>query len=116
MLTRIRLFPLILAALAAGCGSSNTGSPSSLAPIHGHYSPSVDPADFVDRIDNRYWPLEPGTTFHYTGMRGSTLQTDDELVTHQKKRIFGISCTVVRDTVSEHGRAIERTLDFYAQD
>jgi hypothetical protein len=116
MLPRIRLFALILAALAAGCGSSKTRSPSSLAPIHGHYSPSVDPADFVDRIDNRYWPLEPGTTFHYTGMRGPTPQTDDELVTHQKKRIFGISCTVVRDTVSEHGRAIERTLDFYAQD
>jgi hypothetical protein len=125
MLTRIRVFPLIMVALAAGCGSSggeqfsrtsSTRSASSLAPIHGSYSPSIDPANFVDTIDNRYWPLGPGTTFHYKGMRGSILQTDDEFVTHQTKRILGISCVVVRDSVSEHGRMIERTLDFYAQD
>ena len=38
------------------------------------------------------------------------------MVTHQTKRILGIRCTVVRDTVSEHGRPIERTFDWYAQD
>jgi hypothetical protein len=37
-------------------------------------------------------------------------------VTRQTKVILGIRCTVVRDTVSEHGRAVERTLDFYAED
>jgi hypothetical protein len=117
MLTRTRVVLLIVVALAAGCGSSSgTKSASTLAPVHGTYSPSIDPANFVETVDNRYWPLRPGTTFHYRGMRGATPQTDDELVTHRKKRIFGISCTVVRDTVFEHGRAIERTLDFYAQD
>jgi hypothetical protein len=32
------------------------------------------------------------------------------------KRILGVACTVVRDTVSEHGRPVERTFDWYAQD
>src|SRR5207244_4411032 len=30
--------------------------------------------------------------------------------------ILGVTCTVVRDTVSEHGKPVERTLDWYAQD
>jgi hypothetical protein len=114
-----------LGALTGGCGSSGrmssstTAAPSSvsrLAPIHGHYSPSIDPADFVSRVDNPLWPLKPGTGFHYEGTRGKTPQTDDEVVTHQTKNILGISCAVVRDTVSEHGRPVERTFDFYAQD
>ena len=37
-------------------------------------------------------------------------------VTHQTKRVLGVRCTVVRDTVSEHGKAVERTFDWYAQD
>jgi hypothetical protein len=90
--------------------------PSELAPIHGKYSPQIHPADFVATVDNRYWPLKPGTAFHYRGVRGTTAQIDDEVVTHRTKRILGIGCTVVRDTVSEGGRPIERTFDWYAQD
>ncbi|HEX6699118.1 MAG TPA: hypothetical protein VF101_00145 [Gaiellaceae bacterium] len=107
---------LLLAVLASGCGSSSSKSASDLAPIHGRYSPSIDAASFVRTVDNPLWPLRPGTRFHYEGTRGKTPQTDDEVVTGQTKRILGIECTVVRDTVSEHGRAVERTLDFYAQD
>jgi hypothetical protein len=115
-----------VATLAAGWGSlnktgvasrSSTGPPpGKLAPIHGKYSPTIRPADFVKRVDNPLWPLKPGTGFHYQGVRGTTPQTDDEIVTHRTKKILGIQCTVVRDTVSEHGRAIERTFDWYAQD
>ncbi len=117
----------LLAALAAGCGSSNSASApststtpapsaSTLAPTHANYSPSVDPANFGSVIDNRYWPLKPGTGYHYEGVRGTTPQTDDEIVTDRTKRILGIAATVVRDTVSEHGSPVERTLDYYAQD
>jgi hypothetical protein len=115
-----------LAVLAAGCGSSSSeptsstagppGSASRLAPIHGRYEPTVDPSNFVTRIDNRYFPLQPGTGFHYRGVRGTTPQTDDEVVTNHTVRILGITCVAVRDVVSEHGRPVERTLDFYAQD
>ena len=117
---------IVLALVVSSCGSSGqksaapTGaapqSASTLAPIHGTYSPSIDAADFVATVDNRWFPLTPGTAFHYRGVRGATPQTDDEVVTHATKQILGIKCTVVRDTVSEHGVAIERTDDWYAQD
>jgi hypothetical protein len=116
--------PALIAAVVSGCGSSGGTSTTvpaaesapTLAPIHGKYSPTIDPANFVSTIDNRYWPLKPGTGYHYKGVRGTTPQRDDEIVTHQTKAILGIPATVVRDTVSEHGNPVERTLDYYAQD
>ena len=119
-----KLIPIaVLATLLAGCGSSGTHhasasakSASALAPVHGKYSPTVHPANFISTIDNPLFPLRPGTGFHFKGTRGTTPQTDDEIVTHRTIQILGITCTVVRDTVSEHGHAVERTFDFYAQD
>jgi hypothetical protein len=128
--------PLVLAALiAAGCGSSGntattvaagasaatgasgTGPPASaLAPIHGKYAPKIDPSNFVSTVDNPYWPLKPGTAWHFKGIRGTTPQTDDETVTHRTKDILGIPATAVLDVVSEHGKPVERTVDYYAQD
>jgi len=101
---------------AAPSSSATPASAPSLAPVHGTYAPTIDPANFVATVDNPYWPLKPGTTFHYEGVRGTTPQTDDEVVTHQTKVILGVTCTVVRDTVSEHGAPVERTFDWYAQD
>jgi hypothetical protein len=122
----------VIAIIAAGCGSSrsttsvsttasrSTGnratSASTLAPIHGHYAPKIDPANFVATIDNPYWPLKPGTTYHYEGVRGTTPQTDDETVTDRTRNIIGVTSTAVRDVVSEHGKPVERTIDYYAQD
>jgi hypothetical protein len=120
----------LIAAFAAACGSSGGSSPSSasaalrspsvseLAPVHGPYHPSIDPANFVRTIDNRYFPLIPGTTFLYKGVHenGKTRQTDRETVTHATKQILGVTCTVINDVVSEHGRPIEKTFDWYAQD
>ena len=104
---------LLVAGLLAGSPSA-----SELAPIHGPYAPKIDPKDFVARVDNRYFPLIPGTRFHYEGVAedGRTPQADVMVVTHRTKPILGVRCTVVRDTVSSRGRAIERTFDWYAQD
>jgi hypothetical protein len=118
------LFLLGLGAAACGSGGGSSASTttatarsaSSLAPVRGRYRPSIPASNFVTVIDNRYLPFKPGTAFHFRGVRGSTPQTDDEVVMHRKKRILGIACTVVRDTVSEHGKPVERTLDWYAQD
>ena len=118
------------AAAAAGCGSSGgsssstatgaaeSGAATALAPTTGTYQPKIDPADFVDRIDNRYFPLRPGTGFHYRGVQedGKTPQADDMVVTHQTKEILGVKSTVVSDIVSSGGKQIERTSDWYAQD
>ena len=124
-----RMIALVVAAvLLAACGASHrartttttpsTRSSSDLAPTSGAYAPKIDPADFVAVIDNPYFPLRPGTAFHYRGVAedGRTPQTDDMVVTHRTKQIMGVAATVVRDTVSSHGKPIERTFDWYAQD
>jgi hypothetical protein len=112
----VTLCSIALAAVAATAVAPAPPRPSALAPIHGRYKPHIDPAQFVATIDNRYLPFIPGTAFHYEGVKGKTPQTDDEIVLHRTKRILGVRSTVVRDTVSEHGRPIERTFDYYAQD
>jgi hypothetical protein len=114
----------LLAALAAGCSSSHASSPSSTTAavtppsweLKGSYKPTIDPANFVATIDNPYFPLRPGTAFHFKGMKEGTPQTDDLVVTDQTKQILGVTSTVVEDTVSEHGQPVERTFDWYAQD
>ena len=69
----------VLAAVASGCGSSGGGSfidercpDISAQPglIHGTILGGIDPADFVATIDNRYFPLKPGTARHYKGLAG----------------------------------------------
>jgi hypothetical protein len=102
--------------VVAGTAAARTTPPGELAPIHGTYAPKIDAANFAAKIDNRYLPYKPGTGFHFEGVRGTTRQTDDQVVLRRTKRILGVTCTVVRDTVSEHGRAVERTDDWYAQD
>jgi hypothetical protein len=108
--------PVAAVLVLAGVASAGTTPPGELAPISGTYAPRIDPANFVAHVDNRYLPYRPGTRFHFVGVRGTTPQTDDQVVLRRTKRILGVACTVVRDTVSEHGRAVELTDDWYAQD
>jgi len=106
-----------LLACGAGLGSPRAGTISPPGwTVHGAYAPVLDKANFVAAIDNRYFPLKPGTAYHYRGYSGQTHQRDDMVVTRRTKSILGITCTVVRDTVSEEGKAVERTFDWYAQD
>jgi hypothetical protein len=119
---------LVAAVLLGACGSSHPAGPATstpstpssgdLAPTAGTYAPRIDPANFGATIDNPYFPLRPGTAFHYRGVAedGRTPQTDDMVVTHRTKKIMGITATVVRDTVSSNGKPTERTFDWYAQD
>src|SRR5437868_3221581 len=108
----------MIASLAATLilAASASPPPGQLAPIHGSYNPRIDPANFVRRIDNPFLPYAPGTRIRFVGERGRTAQTDTEVVLRRTVRILGVRCTVVRDTVAERGRAVERTNDFYAQD
>jgi hypothetical protein len=101
---------------SAAAGMTTSPPPQQLAPIHGHYTPAINPSNFVSKVDNPYWPLKPGTGFHFKGVKGTTPQRDDETATHRTKQILGITGTVVRDTVSEASGPVERTFDYYAQD
>jgi hypothetical protein len=114
---RLTYVAALALALAASAGASTSSKPSPPGWIlRGPYAPTIDPATFVRTIDNPYFPLRPGSTFHFAGVSDGTPQTDDVVVTKLTKVVLGVRCTVVRDTVSENGKAVERTFDWYAQD
>jgi hypothetical protein len=122
-MTRALVLPMVgvalIAALVLGAGPSTAGKPKPPSwALHGSYSAKIDPANFVAAVDNRYFPLKPGTGYHYRGVQedGKTRQADDVFVTHQTKEILGVKSTVVSDVVSVGGKPIERTFDWYAQD
>jgi hypothetical protein len=85
-----------------------------------HPAPGVQtqakPIAWVNAITNPYFPLPPGTTFHYEGTRDGIPNTDDVAVTHNTKVIAGVTCAEVHDVVYANGVPSEDTLDWYAQD
>jgi len=74
------------------------------------------PGDFVRRIDNPWFPLVPGTSFVYRGVKDGRVSRDVYTVTRATKTIQGVRCTAVRDRLYLAGRLEERTTDWYAQD
>lgn len=98
--------------LAGSGGAGATAAPSSKS----GYEPVLDPANFVKVIDNPYYPLPVGRLLVYKGVREGVTQTDRVRVTHQTKVIEGITATVETDVATHHGKLLEKTFDYYAQD
>jgi len=100
--------------LVAGCGVSTGKSGDDKAGEA--YAPDIDPADFTTKIDNKYFPLKPGTTFVYEGKTKEGTERNQVTVTNDTRRVMGVECVVVRDKVFLNGGLIEDTFDWYAQD
>jgi hypothetical protein len=116
------LFALLV--VSAGC-RADSPQPSQSLPAPGNpaafveevpYRPQIDPADFVEAIDNPYLPLTPGTTLVYRGVSSGKREVVKVTVTDDTKEILGITATVVRDQVFVDGKLAEDTFDWYAQD
>jgi hypothetical protein len=96
--------------------AAKPGKPSRLP--QGSEAVHLNPAAFTTNIDNPYWPMQPGSRWVYRetdpeGARQRVVVT----VTDQTKRIAnGITARVVHDVVTERGRPVEVTDDWYAQD
>ena len=78
-----------------------------------------DPSNFVRKVDNKFFPLEPGTTFVYKGEEEGVPSRNTVEVTHGTKTILGVDTTVVHDSVFK-GKGnkeylAENTFDWYAQ-
>ncbi|TML23627.1 MAG: hypothetical protein E6G32_05565 [Actinobacteria bacterium] len=71
---------------------------------------------FSARVDNPWFPLKPGTTYVYHGVKDGQPSRDVLTATHQTKTIAGAPCVVVKDLLYLHGRLHERTTDWYTQD
>jgi len=78
------------------------------------YAPQIDPARFVEQVDNEFFPLVPGTTFLYELASGS--EHVEIYVTEERREVMGVSCVVVRDREYEDEELVEETHDWYAQD
>ena len=83
---------------------------------HLNASPRFDPNDFVRVVDNRFFPLRPGTRFFYRGEEDGEAETNITTVTRDRKNILGVSAVVVLDRVFVGGELKEKTFDWYAQD
>jgi membrane-associated phospholipid phosphatase len=110
--------PVVIAAvLAAGCGGQD-GDEGAAPPLpQGSEPVQLDADDFVERIDNEYWPMSPGTRWVYRegDQKGGELRVE-VTVTDQTRQVLGVDATVVHDVVEEDGEVIEDTYDWYAQD
>lgn len=80
------------------------------------YSPNIDPANFVQGVDNPYFPLVPGTAWVYEGETEDGLERIEVKVLDETRVVMGITCVIVQDTVWLDGEMIEDTFDWYAQD
>ena len=111
------LSALIAVAVVGVAGVASAGQPGPIKSGAGPGWPAtLSPSDFVSRVDNPYFPLKPGSEWHYKGNKDGTRTTDDLKATHRTKTILGVDTTVVHDVVRVHGRPEEVTNDFYAQD
>jgi hypothetical protein len=75
------------------------------------YMQHIDPAMFVDRIDNPFLPWIVGSRFVFDGT-----EHVEVTVLPDTKEILGVQTTTVHDQVFSGSAVTEDTLDWYAQD
>ncbi len=101
----------------ATVASSPTQAVTLFTESGGSYQINLTPADFVDVIDNPYFPLPPAVKWEYEITEGNgNKQTDTLEVLKETRNVNGVQATVVRDTVRSGGQIVEDTFDWFAQD
>jgi hypothetical protein len=111
-----------LTLLAAAVGQGLAGPATAAEPRSSSLSaaavnrPLPGPGHFVRTVDNPRLPWLPGTRWYYRSNGSDGRQRIIVRVLHRTTTIEGITATVVRDVVRSRGRAVEKTLDWYAQD
>jgi hypothetical protein len=94
------MFPVVAVALALGAAAT----------------PQFNPSNFVDRVDNPYFPLTPGSVYRYEGSKDGKPAVDIFKVTRRTKTVAAVKATVVADRLYLNGKLEEKTSDWYAQD
>jgi len=118
------------AVLLGACGSSEkaavnsrsaaktTAAPTASVPLPaGATNVVIDPKDFVTstQITNKYMPMKPGAGSAFDGTRDGVATHTEKFVTKETKVIKGVTCVVLRDTVTSNGGVVELTSDWFAQ-
>jgi hypothetical protein len=112
---RLLVRALVVVVLATSTVALGGGRPS---PPAGDAGPArLDPGRFTTRIDNRFWPMAPGSRWVYRETDGAGEERRVEVtVTGRTVRVLGIEARVVRDVAYQQGRPREVTDDWFAQD
>jgi hypothetical protein len=100
---------------------TSTSSPTQTVDLFtesgGVYTVNLTAADFVDEVDNPYFPLPAGAKWEYEISAGNKpKQTDTLEVMKDRRALNGVQATVVQDTVSSGNQIVEDTFDWFAQD
>jgi hypothetical protein len=112
------LLPALLIACGGSSDESSTAQSATNTFPQSNEPANLNPADFTTQIDNLYFPLPVGAQWHVrvTDQEG-TVQQQVITVTDKTKPIAdGVTARVVHDVVSEGGKPVEITEDWYAQD
>jgi len=71
---------------------------------------------FSATVDNPWFPLKPGTVYHYRGVKDGEPSREVLTVTHRTRTIAGARCVEIRDLLYLSGKLEERTTEWYSQD
>src|SRR3954453_7937391 len=91
-------------------------TPSGVIQPGRNYRPSIVPANFHAAVDNAWFPLKPGATYTYQGVKDGKPARDVYTVSNAIKTIDGVPCVVVDDRLYLSGALEEKTSDYYTQD
>lgn len=109
-----------LALALSGCGGVGQPAPYDFPGINGLVvpTPSADPRDFVDEVDNPWLALEPGATRVYDVTRdGRSVGTIEAEVAAGTTEVAGLAATAVRTVTDLDGESDDTDVTrYYAQD
>lgn len=115
--------PVLAACNSSGNNKSETDAnagkttvPAPTAPASTKYNPKIQPADFTNKITNRFFHVTPGTTVIMKGTKDGTPQTHTTHITTKVRRIMGVPCLVIKDVVTDPTGVVEIAYDWYSQD
>jgi hypothetical protein len=104
---------LVLAGAAALAVPAANASATTIQAAPGWHN--VKSSDFVRTIDNPWFPLKTGMKWISKGIKDGKPTVDHYVVTGQTKTILGVKAQVIRDRLTQNGRLVEGTWDWYAQ-
>jgi len=109
----------LAAAFLSACGTATKPAQEGASLPRGDDPVNLKPGDFSANIDNSQWPMTVGSRWIYRVVDSSDGSVQHEVIRatpRTKMMADGIEVRVVRDVVTEHGRPVEVTNDWYAQD
>ena len=116
MKKRLIFLVILLGFMGCSSGGPATVVPTNTPPAEAAYTVDINPADFVTRIDNPYFPRLPGAKYIYEGMTADGLERVEIEILSETRQVMGIQATIMHDVVYLDGELIEETFDWFAQD